>query len=110
MLFALVVTFLERHFLVAVLHYAPAIAWLLVAAVVTYRRLGQGAALVGAMGIGLTFVASSMQAAGLALHPVYFDHNALYHVIQGVALYLIFHWTYRNTNVSSNSSPGGEPT
>ena len=84
--------------------------WLLVAAVVTYRRLGEGAALVGATGIVLTFVASSMQAAGLAIHPVYFDHNALYHVIQGVGLYLIFHWTYRHTDVSSNGSYGGRPT
>jgi hypothetical protein len=26
----------------------------------------------------------------IALHPAYFDHNALYHVVQGVALVLFY--------------------
>jgi hypothetical protein len=30
------------------------------------------------------------QQAGVALHPVHFDHNAVYHVVQAVALYLLY--------------------
>jgi hypothetical protein len=26
----------------------------------------------------------------VVLHPVYFDHNALYHVVQGIALVMIY--------------------
>lgn len=31
-----------------------------------------------------------MQQAGVTVHPVYLDHNALYHVIQGIALWMIY--------------------
>jgi hypothetical protein len=36
------------------------------------------------------FVAAGIQQGGIGLHPVYFNHNALYHLVQGIALALIF--------------------
>jgi hypothetical protein len=37
--------------------------------------------------------AAMVQQARLAIHPVYFDHNAVYHVVQSIAvLFLYFGW------------------
>jgi hypothetical protein len=38
----------------------------------------------------LTFVAAAVQYTRVDPHPVYVNHNALYHVIQAVALLLIY--------------------
>ena len=40
----------------------------------------------------MTFAAALVQRLKVAVHPEYFDHNALYHLIQGVAVLLIFVW------------------
>ena len=45
---------------------------------------------VGAWGLALSLVAAGLQHFRIALHPVYFNHNALYHVVQAIALYFIF--------------------
>ncbi|MGH9399050.1 MAG: DUF6962 family protein [Thermoanaerobaculia bacterium] len=36
------------------------------------------------------FIAAGIEQAGVGLHPVYLDHNALYHVIQAGALLMLF--------------------
>jgi Family of unknown function (DUF6962) len=41
-------------------------------------------------GVVLSFVAAACQQLGIAVHPIYFDHNAVYHAIQALALALIF--------------------
>jgi hypothetical protein len=79
-----------QDFTVAVMNYLPASFFLLVALAVSYARRRSGRVLVGLIGIVLTFVAAGVQQTGLAVHPVYFNHNALYHFIQGMALFLIF--------------------
>ena len=42
------------------------------------------------MSIILTFIAAFIQQSELAIHPIYFNHNALYHILQAVALIMIF--------------------
>ncbi len=42
------------------------------------------------MGLLLTFVAAYVQQAKIGLNPQYFNHNALYHLIQAVALGMFF--------------------
>ncbi len=79
-----------QDFAVAVMNYLPAAFFLLVVFAVSYARRRDGRVLVGLIGIVSTFVAAGVQQTGLAVHPVYFNHNALYHVIQGLALFLIF--------------------
>jgi hypothetical protein len=44
----------------------------------------------GLAGLLLTLVAAGVQQARLAVHPTYFNHNALYHLLQAIALFLIF--------------------
>ena len=72
------------------INYSPAALFLLIAFLTAYRREKHGAYLFGVSGMVLTFAAALCQQLGLGLHPIYFNHNAVYHVIQAVALFLIF--------------------
>ena len=88
--YAFVVLFVNRLFLVAIATYLPAAVFLLVVMILMYRRMPNRPLALTIAGLLLTFVAAGIQQAGIAVHPVYFNHNALYHVIQGVALFLIW--------------------
>jgi len=76
----------DRPFAVAVCEYLPAALFLLAVLIARFARRREGAVLVGAAGLGLTFVASGLQQAGVGLHPRWFNHNALYHLLEGIAL------------------------
>jgi hypothetical protein len=88
--YAAVVLFVDRGFAIAVVHYLPAAVFLLAAFLVAWRRERRSAWLIGALGLVLTLVAGGTQQAGIGLHPRYFDHNALYHLIQASALVLLY--------------------
>jgi hypothetical protein len=79
-----------QAFRVAVLFYLPAALFLTLAHAVRFARTRAREIAIGLVGLGLSFAAAIAQQARMALHPVYFTHNAVYHVIQGVALLLIF--------------------
>jgi hypothetical protein len=91
LVYSVVVVFVNQSFLVAILHYLPSVFFLLIAWLSVYRRARSGRALAGVFGLALFFVAAGAQQARIALHPVYFNHNALYHVIQAVAIFLVFY-------------------
>jgi uncharacterized membrane protein YgdD (TMEM256/DUF423 family) len=55
-----------------------------------YRRRGRPPFLVGFLGICLMLFAAAAQQAKLGIHPRYFDHNALYHLLQAIALFMVF--------------------
>lgn len=82
--------FVTQDFLLAVLFHFPAALFLLGVLAVTYARTRERWSLITAFGVSLTFVASAVQQGGIALHPSYFNHNALYHLIQAVALWLLY--------------------
>ncbi len=88
--YCLAVLFISQTFMLAVMNYLPATSFLCCALAVAYARSGERELLVGLAGLILTFVAAGVQQGGIALHPVYFNHNVLYHVIQAAALFLIF--------------------
>jgi hypothetical protein len=79
-----------RTFAVALGAYLPATLFLLVAFTARYRQAREPVLLAGLLGLGGTLVAAAAQHGRLAVHPVYFNHNALYHVIQAGALWLLF--------------------
>jgi hypothetical protein len=81
--YALVVLAGEERFGFAIAGYAPAALFLLVA--FARRRVHAGT-----LGLVLTAVAAAVQQLGFGLHPQWFDHNAVYHLVQGVALVAIF--------------------
>jgi len=89
-LYGAIVIFVSQSFSIAVVNYLPAALFLLGAFGVVYRQTRARPARLGMAGLALTFLASGIQQAGIALHPVYVNHNALYHLVQAVALVLIF--------------------
>ncbi|NIO08208.1 MAG: hypothetical protein GTO40_09475 [Deltaproteobacteria bacterium] len=92
--YCLVVFFITQSFFVAVIHYLPATVFLTVVFLMVYWGGRETPVFIGLVGLLLTFVAAGVQQGGLSLHPIYFNHNALYHLIQAVALFMIF-WTAR---------------
>lgn len=88
--YTIVVLTVSTNFLVAIIMYLPATLFMLVAMVDAYRRSPTRPEAYGIAGLILTFVAAAIQQLRIGFHPVYFNHNALYHVIQGIALFLIF--------------------
>ena len=88
--YAAVVLFVNDAFWVAIIQYAPAALFLLIAFVLVARRDGRSGVALGAWGLALTFVAATFQQLRVAVHPVYFNHNALYHALQAIAFALIF--------------------
>ncbi|MCZ6771882.1 MAG: hypothetical protein O7G83_07840 [Proteobacteria bacterium] len=80
----------DGSYFVVIVNYLPAAAFLLIALIIAYRARRDAYLRTGIWGVALTFVAAFVQQSGIAVHKVYFNHNALYHVIQAVALYLIF--------------------
>lgn len=93
-IYLVAVLFVTRSYEVAILHYLLAAVFLLVAFTIAWRRRRESFLLAGLGGVALTFVAAGLQQTGTDLHPVYFNHNALYHLVQAVALALMF-WAAR---------------
>ena len=92
--YVVLILFSGRAFWIAIINYMPAAAFLLAAFLIVYSRTGMNYLLVGVGGIVLTFIAATVQHTGISIHPKYFNHNALYHLIQAVGLFLIY-WTAR---------------
>ncbi len=88
--YCLVVLLVRNTFAVAIVHYLPAVLFLLFAFAGSYLRTRRPYLLNGLIGLSLMLVAAGVQQLGIALHPVYFDHNALYHLIQAVAVLALF--------------------
>jgi hypothetical protein len=88
--YSLLVLFFTRSFALVVINYLPPAVFLLIVFFKLYRQEKTADLLAGVYGLLLTFVAAGVQAGGFTVHPVYLSHNALYHVIQAVALFLIF--------------------
>jgi hypothetical protein len=89
-IYAGVVLFVNSTFVVAIAMYLPATVFLLLAMVASYATTRDRAAAIGIVGLLLTFAAAAVQQLKVGLHPVYFNHNALYHLIQFIALWLVF--------------------
>jgi hypothetical protein len=93
--FAAVALLVDQSFTSIVRFYLPALLLFLVAAVHQAIRSGRAGWRLIAGGVTVSAGAAVLQQARVSLHPVYFDHNAVYHVVQGVAvvlLYLGFRW------------------
>jgi hypothetical protein len=96
LLLSFVVLFVTSQFVVAIIAYLPATVFLLVSLTLAYRRRRASALAWGVAGLALVFVGAAVQQLGVTVHPVYLDHNTLYHVIQGIALWMIYRaakWT-----------------
>jgi hypothetical protein len=88
--YAAMVLLVTQDFSVAIAEYVPAALFLLAVFAWAGTRPGGRRALPGVAGLVLTLLASGVQYFRVAPHPVYLNHNALYHVLQGLALALIY--------------------
>jgi hypothetical protein len=88
--YAAVIVFVADAFWIAVAAYLPAAAFLLAGFLRAAVRGRAWWAWLGAVALVLSFVAAAIQQLRISLHPVYFNHNALYHLVQAVALALLF--------------------
>ena len=90
LLYGGVVLFVTQSFTAAIVNYLPAMAFLLVVFLVKWKRTGATGPLWGAVALALMLIGSLVQLERVALHPVYFNHNALYHAIEAIALLCMF--------------------
>lgn len=89
-LYCAIVLLVTQEFWIVIANYLPASLFLLTALIARSRREKNSHLRPGIVGLVLTLVAAAVQQAGISIHPKYFNHNAFYHVIQGVALFMIF--------------------
>ena len=89
-IYTIIVVAVDDRFGIAVVHYIPPTLVMLAAFAVAAARTRSGSAFGGLLGMVLTLVAAVVQQQRIALHPAYFNHNALYHAIQAIALALIY--------------------
>ena len=80
----------QQAFVMAIVFYLPAVIYLTVRFARLYRRAPTPSRREALIGFGLTFAAAAIQQLQIPIHPVWFDHNALYHVVQAVAFVLLF--------------------
>lgn len=87
--FATVVLLVDESFTSIVRFYVPALLLFLVGAILEAYRSGAGWMLVVA-GLLVSVGAALLQQAKVSLDPEYFDHNAVYHVLQSIALVILY--------------------
>ena len=85
------VVIIDQHFFVAIANYIPAVIFLGISFAGKYKRYPVPSILIGLIGLAVTGVAAAIQRLGFGLHPVYFNHNAIYHLVQAIGLFLIFY-------------------
>ena len=88
--FAAVVLLVDESFSTIVRFYAPALVFFLIVAVRQAIRSRSAGWTLIAVSFMVSAAAALLQQANVSIHPVYFDHNAVYHVLQGVALVLLY--------------------
>jgi hypothetical protein len=86
--FAVVALLIDASFATIVRFYAPVLVlFLIVAGGQAARTRSAGWTLIAAS-FAISLVAAALQQARVSIHPEHFDHNAVYHVLQGLALVL----------------------
>jgi len=88
--FAAVLLLVDESFTSIVRFYLPALLLLLIAASHEAARSRSVGWTLIASGLVMSAGAALLQQAGVSIHPTYFDHNALYHVTQGIALAFLY--------------------
>jgi len=88
--YAIYAAAIDDRFLVAIANYIPAVVFLGIAFALSYRRRPAPPVMLGLLGLIVTGIAAAVQRSGFSLHPVYFNHNATYHLVQAAGIFLIF--------------------
>jgi hypothetical protein len=89
-LYAVAVVAGEQRFFLPILNYCAASAYLLWRLAGRFVRTHEPGAPIAIAGLGGIFAGAVMQQEQVAWPRAHLDHNALFHVVQGVALALLF--------------------
>ncbi len=89
-IYSIYVVAIDDHFWVAIVNYIPAVIFLCISFARSYRRQPDRPILIGLLGLGVTGLAALIQRLRISLHPLYFNHNATYHLVQAIGLIFIF--------------------
>lgn len=84
------VLLVTRQFWIAFSAYLPAMLLLSFGFLAVRAQLRPGTWLVGVSGVVTSLASCAVQYLQMGLHPIYLSHNALAHVIQGIAMTLLF--------------------
>ena len=80
-----------RNFLTAILFYLPSTVLMFWGIIQSYQRHRTRAGLFGITGMVLTYVAAVIQQIeSFYVEPYILNHNSVYHILQGIALYLLY--------------------
>ena len=90
LVYAYVVVRIDHSFRVSAIASAPPVLAVLVLMLVRAVRDGHRNAMLASAAIGLMLAAAALQQLHVGLHPVWFNHNALYHLLEGIALAVLF--------------------
>ncbi len=80
----------DQSFGTIVRFYLPSVILLLIGAGWQAIRGGSAGWALIALGLIISVAAALLQQAAVSIHPVYFDHNAIYHVVQGFAIVVLY--------------------
>ncbi|MGE0405143.1 MAG: hypothetical protein AB7O65_02510 [Candidatus Korobacteraceae bacterium] len=92
-LYAAAVLFYAQTFVLVILYYVPALLLLLVGSILKYSRTKRAHYLSITWGVCLSFCAAAIQQIEIGIHPVYFNHNSTYHLVQVFGLWAFFQGT-----------------
>lgn len=84
------VLFEWQRFVVALAFYLPAALLLFIAFLIRWRRQRDSFASDGLIAMAITFLAAGLQHFQVSIHPVYFNNNVVYHVLQAVAIFFLY--------------------
>ena len=85
---SILIFFFTQAFWTVIVHYLPATIFLLLAFFKKYIN-GEKIFLWGIFSVILSILAAFFQYIEIGIHPTYFNHNAVYHVIQFIAFILL---------------------
>jgi hypothetical protein len=88
--YAYVVVRIDHSFRVSAIFSTPAVVAVLAFMLVRAIRDGHPNAKLASTAILLMLSAAVLQQLHVGLHPVWFNHNALYHLLEGIALAMLF--------------------
>jgi hypothetical protein len=100
--FAAVVLLVSESFSSIVRFYGPALVLMLIAAALQAIRTRSAGWILLAAGFTISIAAALLQQAEVSIHPVYFNYNAVYHLVQGIALTLLYFGFLRAPEASSS--------
>lgn len=88
--FAFVVLFVDESYGTIVRFYGPTLVLFLIAAALQALRSASRGWWMLAISLAISIAAALLQQAEVSIHALYFDHNALYHLLQGIALVFLY--------------------